>query len=279
VATLPAASSRAVTLCEPGRVLALGGLTSGDVTTARIVAVPTAGGAARVVGALRSPVHDASGAVLGGRAVVFGGGAASELATVQAWRHGTSRIVGSLPSPRSDSAAVLVGSTAYVVGGFDGSRMARDVLATSDGRHFRRIARLPVGVRYPAVAAVGSDIWVVGGLVSTITSAGPYTDAVQEVDVASGRARVAGRLPAPLAHAMAFALRGSVFVAGGRTARGPVATIRRLLPDGTAVRAGTLPTPESDAGVCAGAGNAWLVGGETSSPVAPLSAVVRVQPG
>ena len=37
------------------------------------------------------------------------------------------------------------------------------MLATTDGRHYRTVARLPVPVRYPAVAALGHQIWVFGG--------------------------------------------------------------------------------------------------------------------
>ena len=42
-----------------------------------------------------------------------------------------------------------------MVGGYDGTILDPQVLATTDGRHFRVAARLPVPVRYAATAAVG----------------------------------------------------------------------------------------------------------------------------
>ena len=51
---------------------------------------------------------------------------------------------------------VTVGSAAYVLGGFDGTEPLSAVLKTSDGRHFTVTGKLSVGVRYPAVAAVGT---------------------------------------------------------------------------------------------------------------------------
>ena len=148
--------------------------------------------------------------MLAGRAVVFGGGAATTVADVQAWDGRRTTTVGSLPQPRSDSAAASIGDTAYVVGGFTGQGMARDVVATTDGHTFRVVGRLRIGVRYPAVAAVGQYIYVVGGELATTegTLAGGQTDAVQRIDPATGQVRVIGHLGHGLGHASAFAIGG-----------------------------------------------------------------------
>ena len=85
---------------------------------------------------------------------MFGGGAQHVSDVVQALQpDGPSTVVGHLPQPRADLAAVTIGSTVYLVGGYDGTNATRDVLATTDGVQFRTVAQLPVGVRYPAVAA------------------------------------------------------------------------------------------------------------------------------
>ena len=277
---LPVGVSRTVLLASGGRLLALGGLAAGDTTTARIWSIDTARGAARQVGRLAAAVHDASGAVLGGRALVFGGGAATTVSVVQAWDGRRTTTVGSLPQPRSDSAAATIGTTAYVVGGFTGQAMARDVLATTDGRAFRVIGRLRIGVRYPAVAAVGRFVYIVGGELATTegTLAGGQTDAVQRVDPATGAVRVIGHLGRRLGHATAFALGGRLFVAGGR--RGATATadvVEVNLQNGTARRVGRLPRAMSDAAAAVVGSVAWLVGGETSGPSAPVKAVVAVR--
>ncbi len=80
------------------------------------------------------------------------------------------------------------------------------MLGTADGRRFSTVARLPVPVRYPAVAGSGHTIYVFGGETAT----GKPTDAIQAVDVADGHARVAGHLPAPLDHAAALTLGGRI---------------------------------------------------------------------
>ena len=71
--------------------------------------------------------------------------------------------LGRLPAIRADLAAVSVAGELVVVGGGTPGRPDLRVLATTDGRSFRVVAHLLVGVRYPAVAVVGSLIYVVGG--------------------------------------------------------------------------------------------------------------------
>lgn len=277
---LPVGVSRTVLLASGGHLLVLGGLAAGDTTTARIWSIDTGHAEAKEIGALAAAVHDASGALLAGRDIVFGGGAATTVADVQAWNgRGTTR-VGSLPQPRSDSAAATIGDTAYVVGGFTGRGMARDVLATSDGHSFRVIGRLRVGVRYPAVAAVGRYVYVVGGELATTegTLAGGQTDAVQRIDPSNGVVRVIGHLGNGLGHATAFALGGRLFVAGGR--HGATATadvIEVSVQNGASRRVGRLPRAMSDSAVVVVGTTAWLVGGETSGPSAPVSTVLAVR--
>ncbi len=102
--------------------------------------------------------------ILGGRMFVLGGGTASSVPTVQAFTQGTqTAVVGQLGRARSDSGGVSAGPVGYVVGGYDGTILDPQVLATTDGRHFRVAARLPVPVRYAATAAVSGLIWVFGG--------------------------------------------------------------------------------------------------------------------
>ena len=273
--------SRAVAVELGSRIMVLGGLTTGDVTTGRVVAVSPGSWTSAVCGALRDPVHDASGAALARHAAVFGGGAASEMAATQWWTGGTSRVVGSLPAPRSDSAATTIGSTAYVVGGFDGTHMTRAVLATTNGRTFRVVARLRQGVRYPAVTAFGGAIYVFGGQLATTegTSSGAQSRLVQRIDPSTGRTRVIGRLPWGIGHAMAFSLDHHLYLAGGR--RTTQATRRIWNVDPTTARlvaAGRLPHPISDSAVVGVGASVVLIGGETTGPFAPQSTIVDVRP-
>ena len=280
VATLPTGLSRTVAVRRGGAIVLLGGLGPGDVTTGRVWRLDVRSRRTTTAGSLAEAVHDASGAVLGGQVVVFGGGAATEVADAQAWTTGTARVVGRLPDGRSDSAAAVVGGTAYVVGGYNGSAITRDIAATRSGRTFRVAGRLHRGVRYPAVTAFDGAVWVVGGDLATTTgtTGGAQTAAIQRFDPATGRTTVVGRLPQPLGHAMAFTLGGRLFVAGGRSAAGATDTVWSIDPtDGAVHRAGRLPQPRSDAAVVNVGDSVWLVGGERTGPLAPLRSVVRVR--
>ena len=68
-----------------------------------------------------------------------------------------------MPAPRSDAVAVTIGPTTYIVGGYDGTHPDAPVLATTNGRTFTTVAALRIPVRYPAVAALGGQIFVFGG--------------------------------------------------------------------------------------------------------------------
>ena len=276
--TLPASVSRPVVLPGRGGFVVLGGLATGDTSTARIIQVDPASGDSRIAGSLAAAVHDSAGAVIGSRFFVFGGGASTSVPFVQAWTSGSATEAGSLPDARSDLGAATLGSTTYVVGGYDGSAMTPDVLATADGTSFRPVARLAIPVRYPAVAGIGSTLWVVGGVTSTSEGGTNETDAVQKVDLASGQVTVTSRLPQPMGHATALVLDGQIFVLGGRSGTVPSAAIFRLNPaSGALTQAGHLPQPLSDAGAVVVGGVGYLVGGEVAGPAQPLDTVVALR--
>ena len=276
---LPHGLSRTVAVADNGQILLLGGLVPGDTTTSVVLRFDPVSGTTATAGRLALAVHDASGAVLGGRALVFGGGAATSVADVQAFTGGTGAVVGRLDRGRSDSAAAVLGSTAYVAGGFDGSAMVRTIDATSDGAHVRQAGSLVLGVRYPAVAAAGGWVWIVGGQLATTesTRSGGQTDDIQRFDPATGRTTIAGHLPEPLGHATAFALGGAVYVAGGRSGSQAVRTVWRIDPaTGRATAVATLPRAASDMAAVVIGDKAWLIGGETTGPEAPLRTVLTV---
>lgn len=297
---LPAALSRSVVLPGDGhRLLVLGGL-HGSSSEQGVFAVDTRSGSTRPIGSLPVGVHDASGALVAGRDVVFGGGSPTTVARVESFtppgqpghlsrfpRSSASASV-QLPQPRSDSEAATIGSTTYIVGGYDGRRADPAVLATNNGRSFRRVASLPVAVRYPAVAARSGRLYVFGGQAVSGPQAGRPVDDIQVVDPSSGSASVIARLPAPMQGAAAVNLAGHIYLAGGDSSvvvkpRNGVGTTQLSPPVATAssglstlstiwafdpVRkrmlvAGHLQVAVSHAGVAVLGRRAWLVGGET----------------
>jgi hypothetical protein len=297
---LPTALSREVVL--PGtrrQLLVVGGL-RGSVSGRGIFALDSLSGRWRGVGSLPAGVHDAAGALVGRRGVVFGGGSPSTVAGVEsftppgepgrlgAFPYPSVSTAGRLPQPRSDSSAVTIGSTTYVVGGYDGTRADSAVLATSDGRTFRPVASLPVPVRYCAVAALSGSLYVFGGEAASGPNAGRPVADIQLVNPKRRSASVVGHLPEPLQGAAAVTLAGHIYLAGGdtagaRTARAGLGTTQLsppVNPKGSGLSslstiwafdpvrrrtlvAGRLQVPVSHAGVAVLGPRAWLVGGET----------------
>lgn len=269
---LPVAVSGETVNAKDGQLLVAGGLLADQSSSGAVVRIDPRTGGSATAGQLRVPVHDAASAVLGGSLLVFGGGTGASYATVQRLAPGGGFGYGALPASRSDLAAVTVGKTVYLVGGHGNAGYARAVLATSDGRHFRTVGLLPVPVRYPGVAVAGGYLWVFGGL----TPHGPVAD-VQRVNVRTGQARLAGRLPRPLEAAAAFSVDGTIYLAGGLTTGGAQRRAAGTSPStslvtSSAVRrfdpgewsfpvVGRLPVPVSHAGVTVVRGTAYLVGG------------------
>jgi hypothetical protein len=272
---LPSSVSREVVLPGATGLLIAGGLTPSGASASTVTSLDPVTGATRAAGRLAQATHDAAGLLLGGRAFVLGGGTASSVPTVQVLVPGTqAAVTGALSQARSDSSGVSAGAVGYVIGGYDGTRWNPQVLATTDGQHFRVAARLAVPVRYAASAIAGGRIWVFGGQ----TAAGP-TDVIQRIDPATGAAAVAGHLPQPVEGATVIGLRGRIYVAGGVTAQGTSATVYQFDPVTARVSvAGELPVPVGYAGAAAAGAAGYQVGGEDRGRPVPAVTIFRLVP-
>jgi hypothetical protein len=272
---LPAGISREVVLPDAGKLLVIGGLTPSGASADTVTRLNPVTGATRPAGRLAQATHDAAGLAVGGRMFVVGGGTAASVPTIQAFTPGTqAAVTGALSRARSDSNGVSAGPAGYVVGGYDGTNPSSpdpQVLGTTDGRHFKVAARLPVPVRYAGTAAIGGLIWVFGGQ----TAAGP-TNVIQRVDPATGEAAVVGHLPQPVQGAAAIALGGQIFVAGGAGA-GMSRTVLRFDPVSLRVSAaGALPVPVGYAGAAVAGGVGYLIGGEDGTGPLPTVTTFRL---
>ncbi|HUY50485.1 MAG TPA: hypothetical protein VMV92_33060 [Streptosporangiaceae bacterium] len=289
---LPSGVSREVVLPDGQNLLIAGGLTPQATSTAAVRVLNPVTGSTTPAGRLAAPTHDAAGATVGGRTFIFGGGDQTSVATVQAIAPGgTASVAGRLPGPRSDLMAVMRGGTAYLLGGYDGASYDPAILATTDGHRFSTAASLPVPVRYPAVAALGDQIWLFGG-----QSSNGITNDIQRVSLPgagqkSGKAAVVGHLPQPMSGGSAFALGGTLYVAGGQvtaavgagqTTASPSAattvsdTVLSYHPGRAAVTvAGRLPVPVAYAGAAVLNSTAFLIGGDNG--VRSVPTVTRLQ--
>jgi len=274
---LPAPLSREVALPVPGGLLIAGGLTSQGASTDAVTSLDPATGATHAAARLAAATHDAAGATLGGQTYLFGGGTAASVPTVQAVGAGasvTGAVVGQLPAARSDASGVSAGSLAYVIGGYDGARWDPRVLATGDGRHFRVAARLPVPVRYAAVAAAAGEIWAFGGQARS-----GATSVIQRISPATGQVSVAGHLLAPVQGAVALVLGGQIYLAGGVVAGATSPIVYRFDPaTATVSAAGRLPVPVAYAAGVVTAGVGYLLGGEDGSRTLPAVTTLRLVP-
>ena len=268
---LPAPLSRGVAMVEGPRILLAGGLGPGDRSTDQVLTIDPQRGVVDAAGRLAVPLHDSAGAVLAGRPTVVGGGGATELSDVQsADRHGHWQVVGHLPGARSDLSVVKVGGRALVIGGYDGAATPPGVLATTDGRTFRRVADLPSGLRYSGVARAHGAVWILGGEVD-----GHELDEVLRLDPRTGQVRRVGRLPRALGHEAVVPVGHRLLVMGGRTS--PDAATDQMWwyspRTGSWTRAGTLPYPVADAPWVSDGAAAYLFGGETPDFTARVTRV------
>jgi N-acetylneuraminic acid mutarotase len=253
----------ATTTLDAGRFVMAGGLDAADVSTSEV-------DLAGLHGLLHSTTlpeaqHDAEAAALGGRVYIFGGGSLSELDHILAYDPATGRVtqVGTLPSPQSDSSVAQWGDTAYIVGGFDGTNWLSTIIAYKPGALPQVVGRLPVGLRYTAVAAADHAILVLGGTTPTGTS-----DAIYRFDLSTHAVTRLGSLRHPVTHAGAALLGNQVYLVGGRNSAdtSQYNGVWAIDPVTGKVRAGGhLPQATSDAAVTAVSGRIIVAGGLTPS--------------
>jgi Kelch motif len=260
---LRAPVSREVAVAHRGAVLLAGGLDSAQSSTAGVFRMSPATGALTSLGSVPHAFHDAAGAVIGDGLYVFGGGSATSSSAVQRFdlRTHASSIVAHLPHPLSDLVAAQTPDGVFLVGGYDGHVPRREIWRTRDGVHFTQVGLLPMGLRYPAVTALGSTVVIAGG-----TSAAGPSSRVFALDTATGALRPVGSLPQPTADAHAFALRGKAYIAGGTTG-----AIVRITPSIAQVDGSLLV---SNGAAVSLSGSALVIGGETGGR--PIAAVHRV---
>jgi hypothetical protein len=240
-------------------VLAIGGADSGDRSKNTVFRLNPPAGTMTPAGSVARPVHDAAAATLNRVTMVFGGGDTTQYDSVQELTpNAPATTVGRMPQPLSDLSAVPVGGAIYLIGGFNGKSPTASVLQTTDGKAFTRVARLPTPVRYAAVAATQDKIYVFGGELAN----GQDTNEIQEYDIATEKAVVAGHLVVPVSHASAVTLDRAIYLLGGRKAGAASDQILRFDPvRNIGLPAGRLPVPVYDGAAAAYRGGVYLIGG------------------
>ena len=219
----------------------------------------------RVLARLPAPTHDAAAGYLNGHLFVFGGGQAYSTRDLFRIQDGRAVRVAWLGHPLSDAVARPYrwhGVQGLVLVGGHGGPPVRTVyfIAGNGAGHTRwqTLFRLPVGVRYPAVAVDGATVFVAGGL----SSRGPVAT-VWTWHPGQAAPHALPSLPQPLQKAAAFAWRGTYYVAGGLGASG---TVSRKILAYHAGQAGwrvvaRLPRPLADMAYAQTGATVYLLGG------------------
>jgi len=266
---LPAPVQREVAEAVGNSIVLAGGLDSAGTSTDGVFSLDPQGGHVSQLGTVPGAFHDAAGAVVGSKLVVFGGGAVVGTDHVQAFDVGARKgsFIGHLPVALSDVSSATIGSTVYLVGGYDGHTPQSAIYATTNGTSFRRVGTMPIGLRYTAVTAVDGSVVIAGGTTGTTS-----VNTVNRFDPGTGHVTLLAHLPAPVAHAAAFVLGGQIYVVGGQDSEGnAVRTVMRIDPStGGVTRLRPLAQPVSDAGVTELNDQAWLVGGWRGSTVSQI---------
>jgi hypothetical protein len=258
---LPVARSGIAASVLDGRIVVSGGLDDAGVSTDTVFALDAAGRASTLA-ALPTPVHDAASAVLAGRLMLFGGGQSEGSDRIVQIGPGAPHLLGHLPQPLSDLTATTIGSTAYVAGGWNGTDTNRDIYAVSPAGIVSPRASIPVGVRYPAVGALGGRLIIAGGE----TASGSPTADAWSFDPVSDRITRLPSLPVPTDHTSGIALRGTFYVLGGLRNGAFTDSIISWRPGQTRWHAaGRLPSAVADGAAVTFAGGIALVGGRDSA--------------
>ena len=260
---LRAPVEREVAVAAGGTIVIAGGIDASGTSSPGIFALDPTTHKLTSLGTVPEPFHDAAGAIISGRLFVFGGGAASSSSAVQRFDLTTraSSIVARLPHALSDVSRAVVGGAVYLVGGYDGHVPRREIYRTTDGRHFRLVAMLPIGLRYPAVAALGTNVVIAGGTAATGASSRVFVFGTQSAHI-----RSLGDLPSATAGAEAFAWGGRVYVSGGADAAGRIAgTVAAVDPARGSVSTVPGDLPVRNAATVAIGNRIYVVGGGTST--------------
>lgn len=273
---LPAPIQREVAVATARGILIAGGLDAAGLSTNGVFLLAKASGHLTYLGSVPQPFHDAAGAVLGSKLIVFGGGASASSSTVEQFDLLTHRggILARLPHPLSDLAAATVGNAVYLVGGYDGKTPRPEIWRTTDGVHYQLAARLPNGLRYTAVAAVGPEVVIAGGISVNGPSAFVYS-----LDTRTDQIRLLGRLPHAVGHATAVTVGRFVYVLGGsNTASSQAGTITRVDVSRDSISTEKANYPISDAASVSIDGQAWIIGGTRGGAATGRIEVARPSP-
>jgi hypothetical protein len=252
----------------------LGGLDTGDNATATVATIDSTG--THPVGYLPASLFAAAAATVGDEEYLFGGAEGTATTPVPqpliysytVLGSGAVDQAGELPTGNYGLSAAAIGHTIYLVGGDSGSVTLKTILAWKPhGGAPVSAGTLPIALRYAAVAAVGEQIVIAGGL----TASGAPSNAIFVFDAATRKVReLPAKLPDAIYAASGATLGQLAYVLGGaeltgvapNTSVAPVSTIYSIDPaTGKLANAGSLQYPLAEASATVVGSTIYIAGG------------------
>ena len=252
----------------------LGGLDGSNDATSGVATVDSS--QTKVVGELPASLFAAAAVTVGHTEYLFGGaeGTAKDpipepyIYSYAVTSTGTVAQDGKLPTANYGLAAAVIGHTVYLVGGDSGSAALDGILTWTPGAASPvSVGLLPVALRYAAVAAVGQQLVIAGGMLAS----GSASDAIFIFDAATHKLReLKAKLPAGLFSASAVTLGSLAYVLGGAKVTGvgsaatvvPVSTIYSVDPaTGKLATAGSLQYALAEASATVVRQTIYIAGG------------------
>ena len=203
---LPAPTHDAAAAFVGGSVTLYGG--GETVSEPTVVRVDPATGAARRMRPLDEPLSDLGAATVAGKTYLVGGytGAKYATAILRVGRGNRTTTVARLPVGLRYPGVATLGGKIYVAGGVIPGGESRAVYEFDPrSRHVRPIAVLPAPEAHAALAALGGDLFLIGG------------SSVLRIDPLGGNVSRVARLPHMLADANAVSVGGRIVFLGGGT--------------------------------------------------------------
>jgi hypothetical protein len=236
--------------------------------TAGIATVNTGGGT--LVGDLPVSLYAEAAVELDGHEYIFGGDDGTDaqpyIYDYDIGGKGQVNQVGELPQSDYGLGAAVAAHTVYLVGGYNGTTALTTIDSwAGPGHPVKKVAMLPEGLQFPAVAAVDGELVIAGGL----TASGQASKQVFIFTPANKQVRLLTLLPVGLYAASAATLGRLVYFIGGmQTSTTPVSTIYSIDPSSKVVGyAGSLPSPRAETAAITLGNTIYLAGGWNGSAV------------
>ena len=190
-----------------------------------------ANGHVSAAGRLPAASSDSAASAIDGAAYIIGGYTGNAwLDSIVAFRPGTAaHVVAHLPTPLRYAAVASAGGRVVIAGGSLPAGTASRTVYLFDPRtrRVRSIARLPHPTTHASAVALGSTVYVLGGRGTTLRTP---TDAIEAIDIHSGRVHAAGSLPAAVSDLGAGVIGGHVLTVGGNGLNGTVGSVDEFAP-------------------------------------------------